>query len=347
MSLSQRPQPLGLTLIALIFLFEALAALGLAAFLLLSPTGATAYGALFDRLAWPAALSSLLAVPPLLTAALAGMVFRGLWRLAAWARMAALVISFLFVLLAIAVIAFLAAFAALDAVRIMAAAAGLIIAGFAFIYLLRARIEGPEPTGPSAPAAALPQAPLAPPGKGERPPIPAPSPAVAPPIAGVPAVVGVAGNLVPPPPRPRPGRESGSAVAAAALHDSDTLASAPSTQQLAPAPSAAADPAIAWLVVRSGQQLGQSFALHPGQTLVLGRDPARANAVLSDPTVSGLHAQLRQEHGRFVIYDLGSTNGTFLGSETGYTTAIQRQPLQDGDELRLGGVSLLFTTGKP
>ncbi|MCW5860137.1 MAG: hypothetical protein KIS63_17710 [Caldilineales bacterium] len=84
--MSHRPRPLGVTLIALLFLFEAVTALGLAAFLLLSPTGATAYGALFDRLDWPAALSSLLAVPPLLTAALAGMVFRGLWRPTAWAQ---------------------------------------------------------------------------------------------------------------------------------------------------------------------------------------------------------------------------------------------------------------------
>lgn len=346
MTLSHRPRPLGVTLIALLFLFEAITALGLAAFLLLSPTGATAYGALFDRLDWPAALSSLLAVPPLLTAALAGMVFRGLWRLTAWARLAALVVSFLFLLLLIAAIAFLAAFAALTSGRIMAAGVGLIISGFAFIYLLRARIDAPAAAAPPAQAAAaLPAvAPLAPPlsaspGFVERPPASAPPP----------AVVGVAGNLVPPPPRPRPGRESGAAAgsSAAALYDSDTLASAPSTQQLAAGSLAAADQSIAWLVVRSGQQLGQSFPLHPSQTLVLGRDPARANVVLSDPTVSGLHAQIRQEHGRFVIYDLGSTNGTFLGGETGYTAAVQRQPLQDGDELRLGSVSLLFTTGKP
>ncbi len=342
MTLSHRPRPLGVTLIALLFLFEAVTALGLAAFLLLSPTGATAYGALFDRLDWPAALSSLLAVPPLLTAALAGMVFRGLWRPTAWARVAALVVSFLFILLLIAALAFLAAFAALTSGRIMAAGVGLIISGFAFLYLLRARLDAPAPAAALAQAAAaLPAVappPSAPPGYVERPPASAPPP----------AVVGVAGNLVPPPPRPRPGREIGAAAGsgAAALYDSDTLASAPSTQQLA-AGSPAADQAIAWLVVRSGQQLGQSFALHPGQTLVLGRDPARANVVLSDPTVSGLHAQIRQEHGRFVIYDLGSTNGTFLGGETGYTAAVQRQPLQDGDELRLGSVSLLFTTGKP
>ncbi|MCW5860136.1 MAG: FHA domain-containing protein [Caldilineales bacterium] len=109
----------------------------------------------------------------------------------------------------------------------------------------------------------------------------------------------------------------------------------------------AAIQAIAWLVVRSGQQLGQASPSTPARPSSSGTTRLRANVVLSDPTVSGLHAQIRQEHGRFVIYDLGSTNGTFLGGETGYTAAVQRQPLQDGDELRLGSVSLLFTTGKP
>ncbi|MBX7234600.1 MAG: hypothetical protein K1X65_09470, partial [Caldilineales bacterium] len=166
--MSHRPRPLGVTLIALLFLFEAVTALGLAAFLLLSPTGATAYGALFDRLDWPAALSSLLAVPPLLTAALAGMVFRGLWRPTAWARVAALVVSFLFILLLIAALAFLAAFAALTSGRIVAAGVGLIISGFAFLYLLRARLDAPAPAAaPAQAAAALPAVappPSAPPG---------------------------------------------------------------------------------------------------------------------------------------------------------------------------------------
>ncbi len=377
-----RHRPFGVTLIAILFLLEALAALGLAAFLLLSPTGATAYGALFDRLEWPAALSSLLAVPPLLTAGLAGLVFRGLWSQTAWARVAALVLSFLFVLLAIAAIAFLAAFAMLDSSRMILAISGLLISGLAFLYLLRVRLDEPgaliqphveampapaaagmvapsamSPAGDSyagyverTPAAGPPEArpsypsSMAPSGGS----IPEPPPAV-PPVP--PAMVGAAGNLVPPPPRQRPvsgqGPGESQRAAAAIAYDSDTIASAPPTQQIKAGPAVAASAAIAWLIVRNGQQLGQIFSVHPGETVFLGRDPARATIVLSDPTVSGLHAQIRQEQGRCVLYDLGSTNGTFLGSEVGYTEAIQRQPLQDGDELRLGGATLVFSTSQP
>ena len=99
---------------------------------------------------------------------------------------------------------------------------------------------------------------------------------------------------------------------------------------------------IAWLVVRSGMQSGLAFPLTAEDELLIGRDAVRVTALLTDPTVSSHHAKVRYEHERFVIYDLGSTNGTYLGGH-----AIQRQPLLDGDELQLGNSLLLFTTSQP
>lgn len=362
MTSARAHRPFGITLIALLFLLEAIAALGLAAFLLLSPTGATAYGALFDRLAWPAALSSLLAVPPLLTAGLAGLLFRGLWRQIEWARMAALVISFLGVLLTIVAVAFLAAFAMLDTTRILAIAIALLVCGLAFVYLLRIRFNEPAPVdlalqdASTSQPAASPIAAASPPSGDEyipyvermpaaAPPPPRPSAAVYAPPAPV-AAVGVAGSLVPPPPR-TPGMPLAAAPVIHVQADGSentvaSLAVAPATQQIVTGTPAASNQAIAWLVVRNGPQLSQVFPIIANETLFLGRDPARANALLTDPTVSGLHAQIRQEQGRCVLYDLGSTNGTFLGNQ-----AIQRQPLLDGDEPRLGAAILLFTTSKP
>lgn len=90
--------------------------------------------------------------------------------------------------------------------------------------------------------------------------------------------------------------------------------------------------------MRNGAQVGQRFGLYADETLTIGRDPARADIVLNDPTVSALHARIRYENERFVIYDLGSTNGTFLGDYR-----LDRQPLVEGDELRLGNIWLLFT----
>jgi len=47
--------------------------------------------------------------------------------------------------------------------------------------------------------------------------------------------------------------------------------------------------------------------------LVIGRDPGAA-VVLADPEVSALHCELRACSEGIRVKDLGSTNGTFLGS---------------------------------
>jgi ABC-type multidrug transport system ATPase subunit/ABC-type multidrug transport system permease subunit len=51
-----------------------------------------------------------------------------------------------------------------------------------------------------------------------------------------------------------------------------------------------------------------------GRTYVIGRDP-QSDIVLTDSRVSWRHAQLRIEGDTWVLEDLGSTNGTFLGPE--------------------------------
>lgn len=58
-----------------------------------------------------------------------------------------------------------------------------------------------------------------------------------------------------------------------------------------------------------------------------------------DPTVSTQHAEIRFEHEGFVLYDMGSLNGTYLNG-----TGIRRAELKDGDEISLGqeGPKLVF-----
>jgi FHA domain/Protein of unknown function (DUF3662) len=59
--------------------------------------------------------------------------------------------------------------------------------------------------------------------------------------------------------------------------------------------------------------------------------------VLDDPRVSRTHAQLRAIKGRYVIFDLESSGGTFVnGSRTGQRT------LFPGDVISLAGVSLVY-----
>ena len=71
-------------------------------------------------------------------------------------------------------------------------------------------------------------------------------------------------------------------------------------------------------------------------TYVIGRSSA-ADIVLSDPTVSRLHAELvRSADGTWYLTDRRSTGGTYL-LESGHWVAVDQQFVRPGDQLRLGG----------
>lgn len=64
--------------------------------------------------------------------------------------------------------------------------------------------------------------------------------------------------------------------------------------------------------------------------------------IIDDPRVSRNHAQLRSIKGRFVVFDLNSTGGTFVnGQRTSQTV------LYPGDVLSLAGVALIFGQDNP
>lgn len=94
--------------------------------------------------------------------------------------------------------------------------------------------------------------------------------------------------------------------------------------------------AMAWLVIQSGPYFGKQFGLTEGRNII-GRDGSRCDFVLDDELVSGQHAQVRLEGGQFVLYDLASTNGTFVNNRR-----VQRQTLMDNDVIRVGNTSLVF-----
>lgn len=93
------------------------------------------------------------------------------------------------------------------------------------------------------------------------------------------------------------------------------------------------------LVVVQGEEIGRRHPLR-AERVVLGRDPQRADLVLSDPSVSGRHALLQSDPGagRYVIRDLGSRNGTFVNGGP-----VDAAVLQDGDKIFAGGTVLKFT----
>lgn len=324
-----RTRPLGVTLVALIFLIEAILALGLAAYLLLGAGNGLGLGALFDRLRLPAALTSLLALPPLLTAGLAGLLFRGLWAQREWARLGGMVIAFLFLLAALAGLAFVFAFDAAVVSNLAALLVLLALTTAALTALWRTRTEMDDedavaPVLPPAPAPepALPLPPA--PAYVERLPDAAPPPPLRPQISAASAP-----GLVPPPPRRMPNPIAVPADNAATIASRPASPPPTSTQQLA---------AAARLTVRQGQQLGREIALPAHKPVVLGRDPFRVDALIDDPAVSGYHARIHHTPDGFLIEDLGSTNGTFVNDQP------VRQPLlAGGDEVRLGATTFLFT----
>jgi len=95
-------------------------------------------------------------------------------------------------------------------------------------------------------------------------------------------------------------------------------------------------PVTAWLVQKSGGRAGKQYSLAQARN-VIGRDATRCDIVLDNDTVSAEHAAVLYENEQFVLYDLASTNGTFLNQRR-----TQRQSLLDNDIVRFGEVALVF-----
>ena len=67
------------------------------------------------------------------------------------------------------------------------------------------------------------------------------------------------------------------------------------------------------LIMRSGPTPGASFTLE-GDQLTIGRD-ATNEITINDAEVSRRHARLTFQGGKYVLEDLGSTNGTFVNGQ--------------------------------
>jgi Nif-specific regulatory protein len=92
---------------------------------------------------------------------------------------------------------------------------------------------------------------------------------------------------------------------------------------------------MARLVVKTGPHRGMSFEL-TGERFTLGRDYGN-DVQLTDSKSSRHHAEIRAENGGWTVWDLGSSNGTYVNKKQ-----IKSHNLREGDELRIGGTSLEF-----
>jgi FhaA, N-terminal domain/FHA domain len=73
-----------------------------------------------------------------------------------------------------------------------------------------------------------------------------------------------------------------------------------------------------------------------GRVMSIGRQSA-CEVTISDPNVSRRHAEIRPVADRYLLVDLGSTNGTRVNG-----SRIAEHELVDGDQLTFGGTTLVF-----
>ncbi len=92
-------------------------------------------------------------------------------------------------------------------------------------------------------------------------------------------------------------------------------------------------------VMRSGPTPGATFSLE-GDQIIIGRDSSSGVAI-NDAEVSRKHARLEFQGGKYVLTDLGSTNGTFVNGQRVVGQAV----LKSGDVVSLGEqIVLMYET---
>jgi ABC-type multidrug transport system ATPase subunit/pSer/pThr/pTyr-binding forkhead associated (FHA) protein len=81
----------------------------------------------------------------------------------------------------------------------------------------------------------------------------------------------------------------------------------------------------------------QGLQLRGRETLSIGRDAAN-DLVIDHPAVSRFHSQIKLNQGQYTLYDLGSTNGTFVNGQL----IAGNHTLRIGDAIRIGSTQLIF-----
>jgi len=94
---------------------------------------------------------------------------------------------------------------------------------------------------------------------------------------------------------------------------------------------------LGFLIVKEGMRRGKVYRVEGGTTI--GRKGA--NILLSDDAkVSQHHAKLTVEDDQFVIWDFGSTNGTFVNGER----IREATPLSENDVIKIGDTVFVLKT---
>jgi len=112
-------------------------------------------------------------------------------------------------------------------------------------------------------------------------------------------------------------------------------------------------PSFAWLVMiespGNNALIGKALPLKTEGAITIGRVPGN-DIIVPDRACSSQHARVRQEldeQGRpvFVIHDLASANGLFVGARDNYKedgSRVYRHVLRDGDTILIGETTFVF-----
>lgn len=92
---------------------------------------------------------------------------------------------------------------------------------------------------------------------------------------------------------------------------------------------------VAWLVLAAPRRPANAWRLSPETTV--GRAPGQNDITVDDETASNSHLRIRHEDGQFVLYDLGSRNGTRVNGQR-----VERQVLMDEDVILIGETPFIF-----
>jgi diguanylate cyclase (GGDEF)-like protein len=88
----------------------------------------------------------------------------------------------------------------------------------------------------------------------------------------------------------------------------------------------------------TGPGMGRRYPLGSDR-LVIGRE-AGCDIVIDDQSVSRRHAAVQPEGESYAVFDLQSTNGTYINDQP-----VEDSKLKDGDHLRIGNVIYRFLAG--
>lgn len=90
------------------------------------------------------------------------------------------------------------------------------------------------------------------------------------------------------------------------------------------------------LIVKKGKNLGAVYPVPWCGTLNIGRSRTN-NIVVEDRTASGEHCRLKHDGEKFILYDLKSTNGSFVNDHK-----VSQSYVKDGDTVQVGETHFLF-----